>query len=960
VVVAAGVAATAVVTARRLRRLIARAELRAEFIAAVETLGRQRTVAPFVFAHLHGGNGASARSRGKHLGTAVLRCAAMRVSAPSLVVLAVSCSVAVAGCRRGARVDDGGTRSVEARLGAADRHRPFKPGRGALSLDAQAALERRGEFQALADAELLAARIDAADATLSKATPSPSVESDRAVIALLHGDVEGALDRLAAVVKQTPRAGAALWNRALVLRELGLLRDAAAGFDEVAALGEPGWSTEARAQAAQLRARIEARQHAWKLAQAAGKALIATGAPPPQSVMQTHPSYMRHFLYHALRAAPSVDRVRALAPLASTLDARDGGDVLATLVARTGAHELKTRAPLAATYARLAVNPSALDKPAAEAFLAALRRAHENDLLLGALILLGKTGDEMQALARATNDPWYRAVAADYEAQALYAQDKLTQAESLLVGALDDCRAHHLDYRCVYLESTLTDVYRGQQRLDDAQHLGKLALEHAYKDALSREPEFLRDLGDAARSREGFALMGAFLDEAVLADPNRCEARRFAYEMTAASHMFQLDPKGARAELDRAPRCDLPLTLVRAGTIADLTRIGFGGADAATFERDLIAARKAYGTGGRAELDVYEARFVVEHNGAAAQKLLDHALALAAGAPGDVDANKARAYAHLTRAVVAALADDPAAALNALAADVGAPPPVRCALGVAVDDERAIAVGRGRDGAPFGAVERHRTSPALDVDKLVPPELHARLEGCDEIAVFAPPPVHGLPGLLPPEIAWSYRLRAAPKPPERELRARRVVVANPTPPPSLSLPRLAEWRAPASSDARTTVVEGAAATPSRVLAEIADATEIELHAHGLLDLGLSDASVLALSPDASGRFALSARDVAHTTLRGRPTVILGACRAAQAAAYRHEPWGLPLAFIAAGAGAVYASPAPIGDADAGPFFAAVLARVRDHQSPARALRDERMRVLAKDSGNWVRQLLVFQ
>ena len=150
------------------------------------------------------------------------------------------------------------------------------------------------------------------------------------------------------------------------------------------------------------------------------------------------------------------------------------------------------------------------------------------------------------------------------------------------------------------------------------------------------------------------------------------------------------------------------------------------------------------------------------------------------------------------------------------------------------------------------------------------------------------------------------------------------------------------------------------ATPARVLAEIADATEIELHAHGLIDLGLSDASVLALSPDASGRFALSARDVARASLRGRPTVILGACRAAQAAAWRHEPWGLPLAFITAGASAVYASPAPIGDADAGPFFAAVLARVRDHQSPARALRDERMRVLSQDAGNWVRQLLVFQ
>ena len=228
------------------------------------------------------------------------------------------------------------------------------------------------------------------------------------------------------MLARAPRFGPALWNRALVLRELGLLRGAAAAFDDVAALGEPGWSGEARTQAATLRARIEARQRAWKQTQAAGKALVSTGAPPPPSVLQGAPSYMRHFLYHALRSAPSSDRVRALAPLAATLDARDGGQVLSSLVARTAAHDLRARAPLAATYQRLSANPAALDKPAAEQFLAALRHAHEDDLLLGALILLNRTGDEMQRLARATNDPWYRVVAADYEAIDLVAHGSKT------------------------------------------------------------------------------------------------------------------------------------------------------------------------------------------------------------------------------------------------------------------------------------------------------------------------------------------------------------------------------------------------------------------------------------------------------------------------------------------------------------------------------------------------------
>jgi hypothetical protein len=361
----------------------------------------------------------------------------------------------------------------------------------------------------------------------------------------------------------------------------------------------------------------------------------------------------------------------------------------------------------------------------------------------------------------------------------------------------------------------------------------------------------------------------------------------------------------------------------------------------------------------RAWADVLAARFLADHHDAAAAPLFARALSEAAAAPGDGEAHKARAYVHLTRAVDAALADDGATALAELAADVGAPPPKSCALGVAVDDERAFAVARDGDGGLHAFVERHRPSPAVDAATLVPADLRAALAACNEVAVYAPPPVSGLPELLPPELAWSYRLRAPPLPLARSPREHRVLVTNPTPPAALGLPPLASWRSDAS-DVKTVVLDGAEATPARVLAAIGDATEVEIHAHGIIDLGLSDASVLALSPDPSGRFALSARDVARASLRARPLVLLAACRAAQPAAYRHEPFGLPLAFVRAGAAAVFASPAPIGDADAAPFFAAVLKRVRDGHPPAKALRDERMRVLARDAGHWVRQLLVFQ
>jgi hypothetical protein len=69
---------------------------------------------------------------------------------------------------------------------------------------------------------------------------------------------------------------------------------------------------------------------------------------------------------------------------------------------------------------------------------------------------------------------------------------------------------------------------------------------------------------------------------------------------------------------------------------------------------------------------------------------------------------------------------------------------------------------------------------------------------------------------------------------------------------------------------------------------------------------------------------------------------------------------LPLAFTRAGARAVFASPAPIRDADAGAFFDGVLARTREGATPARALRDARVSALKKEENSWIRSVLVFE
>jgi CHAT domain-containing protein len=174
----------------------------------------------------------------------------------------------------------------------------------------------------------------------------------------------------------------------------------------------------------------------------------------------------------------------------------------------------------------------------------------------------------------------------------------------------------------------------------------------------------------------------------------------------------------------------------------------------------------------------------------------------------------------------------------------------------------------------------------------------------------------------------------------------------------LGLARLAPWH---SADVPDVAIEGPAATPAHVLAAVGDASFIEIHAHGVVNTAVSDAASIMLSPDPDGRFALTAAAIRQRPLRGLPIVILAACHAGATASYRHEPWGLPAAFIAAGARAVIASPEVIADRDAGPFFDALRARIERGASPARALRDQRLEWLAAHpDAAWLRSLMVFQ
>jgi CHAT domain-containing protein len=185
-----------------------------------------------------------------------------------------------------------------------------------------------------------------------------------------------------------------------------------------------------------------------------------------------------------------------------------------------------------------------------------------------------------------------------------------------------------------------------------------------------------------------------------------------------------------------------------------------------------------------------------------------------------------------------------------------------------------------------------------------------------------------------------------------------VVIANTEPPALLGLPRLAAWRSRFPPDR---MIEGGGATPSRALAELAEARYAELHVHGMVSATVPDAAFLMMSPEADERYALTAAMIRKQPLRGRPIVVLAACHAASTAPNLYQPWSLPAAFIDAGARAVIASSGVIEDASASEFFDDLRARLDRGTPPPIALRDARRAWLAsRPADAWVRLLMVFQ
>jgi hypothetical protein len=880
-----------------------------------------------------------------------------------------------------ATLADAPARRLEARLShpSATRHHPLAPPDRApppLPLAALAQLGDAGDPRALYSAYLLLADPGRAAAALAHApTSGPERNSDEAALDLARGEPAEALRKSDAALAAAPALAPARWNRALALAHLGLGFAAADAFDTLAALGEPGWADEARQRATALRAEVDRRRRRTKAAFDEGQAMIDGKLPAPSTVATQPDSYRLNF-YDAVRAAPSSDRVRALLPIAAALDAPSGATVLQDYARRVAALDFRVRAPLAAEYAALLRKPRSLgDKT--DAFFDRLRAAHADDLLLGALIVTRLQDahiDEYRRLALATHDPWFTAMAEQYQARAEQNRGELEAAERRLGRALIDCRRQHIEYRCLRLLIELASHLIAQYRLNEAQALATDGLAETERVDFNLEQSFVHHLANIWRYRADTSMTTAYVEEELGRSVDPCGTAQAGHELLATMAFQQLHPDEARRQLALVPRECWGRHFSGAGAwvLANLTRYHGTAEEQRQLDETLRQLRRD-DTRAAPFNDMIEGRALLERDAPAGRTLLRQAIASAETRPrSDSIAPRARSAAYFALIMDAARDGRAAEALDDFAAQLGVHTPERCALAVAVDDNRMTAVTRdanGRAAVRFGP----RTVLLPPPDELVPPEVRARLAGCAEVHVLALPPLHGNPDLLPPEIAWSYgagdQLAGAGGPPDHQAASgnhvepaatpsRGLLVADVEAPASLRLPRLTGRPALVDS-AGALVLRGADATPQRVLAELPAFDEVELDVHGLVDLGRSDASVLVLAPDADGRFALSAAEIGTLRLPRHPLVLLGSCQAARTAPWLHEAWGLPTAFVAAGARVVFASPTPIPDASASAFFGALLSRIHAGESPAVALRNERQAFVARGAA-WVRQIMAFE
>ncbi|HEX2689057.1 MAG TPA: CHAT domain-containing protein, partial [Kofleriaceae bacterium] len=652
-------------------------------------------------------------------------------------------------------------------------------------------------------------------------------------------------------------------------------------------------------------------------------------------------------------------------------------------VRRIAAGDFRVRQPLADTYRALILGP-AMSDAAIDAFLARLTRAGADDLRLGALVFTGRVASQLaeyRRLATASGDPWFAAIAEQETAAAEMARGDFAAAERRLRTAITVAQRERLAYRVLLLRDKLVQLHKAVHQLAQAAEEARVE----YHEAIAAgegviEMNTLTELAALNQDRYANELTGAYLAEQLertqttdatgpspLDEDHACATRQYAYQSLAILAVDAADPDRARALLARAITCSndsgTKLMLQRALVAAEIYRLGHRDRDAELARKSLAALRfAALSPAEQAMIELIEGDLVLDVERGASERHLRDAITRADHHTDDANLNaKARAYGFSLLALSAGHVGDFARVIDLLAEALEVERPARCAMAIARYDERVVVAFADARGETGGQYMANRSPADPDVRALVPAPVVERLRACDRVSVLARAPVLGAGRLLPPDLAWSYRLTGSTSSGARPAatEAHRLAVANPEVPSDLKLPPLGPYpEEPGSADV---VLRGADATPTRVLLAMRNASVIEFHTHGFIGNDVSETSYLVLSPELDRQYALTAADVAQVKLDAAPLVILGACYAASSSRSLEGGMGLAEAFLRSGARAVVASPDAIPDLDAPAFFAAIREQITRGVDPAIALRNERVRRLATSHDDaWVSGVVVFE
>jgi tetratricopeptide (TPR) repeat protein len=836
--------------------------------------------------------------------------------------------------------------------------------RDQLSDKTQSELAALPDKTGLVAAYLARGDLVAAEDALLRAGPGDDLDVERALVASMKGQHTDALALLDRVLSRTPHHAQAMWNRAVALTELDLPLVAAEAFEASLAIFEPGWHAEATTRMVKLRAAEYMRTRRWKAASDACRAL-AEGVLPDLGLVRNHPSVCRPALNEAVRRAQTRDEVMRLLPVADVIDAQSQDTASSELVKRTASADFRIRGPSVALYRKLTMTPD-LSTDDKVQLVARLRASRQGDLVLGALQrtgMLPEHADEYVKLAFATRDPYFMEIAVERDAQSKLESGRALEAELSLREAVARCTKRDVELRCAYLQKALANLYVARHRPIEATETALAALQRSRRLNLYWDERLLFTvLAEAARFARDYPAMRAYIREAALRD-DECAQRRQSHEVLADVELAELRFANARAELDSAPTCDEPPTLLRAQIEAGLAHVEGTPERIGTLRQDFERLRRNGGLtpGEKAYLDACEGRLVAPGDPTVGRSLLARAIDAADDLGiDDVGGLKARISAYSMLLLLGANDLDGPALLDLFAAAGRVRRPAGCILGALVEGERLLLVARDASGRIKQVFEPHAfKTPDFDARTLVPAELVSALSSCPRIDVIALPPLYGQPHLLPPGLAWSYRGPATAQPPRGLRRQVALTIEDVRPPAALRLPKLpSRSKEQHRPDVDDVVVSGDEATPQRVLKEISLADFIEIHAHGFVDLGISDVSLIALSPQADGTFALTARTIAGVKFERAPFIALAACHAAYTAPYLHEPWSLPYAFLLAGARGVLAPTTAVPDKDAGAFFRAVGDQILRGADPAIVLRDQRLQRRG-GAADWVNDVVLF-